>query len=82
MSDQNRVHLSTDEAIKMLPKRKSVHIFRQPGNMLVGCDVGFIEVVDLIEKHGAELAGEQAAALGHGIAILDDTGWLFVETKR
>lgn len=77
-----RVKLSTEEAITMLPKRDTIHTFRNPGpGMLVGADWTRDEIIESVELYGAELSGEKATQMGHGMLIRDDHGYVFIETK-
>ena len=82
MSDEERVFLTADEAIAMLPDRDVIHTFLG----FIGADWDRQDVVDLINnapENGIELAGGMAAALDHKIACFsEDRGrYIFIETK-
>ena len=80
----SRKPLTREEAIELLPTDKYVHTFRQgvgPGMMLLGADCERGKLVKAIEEFGAELSGETATSMGHGIVLQDSTGLLFIETK-
>jgi hypothetical protein len=83
MSDQ-RVKLSFEDAEKMLDWQKdgSVHAIRQGGPALIGCDWSREEAIACLKKHGAELAGDAATRMGHGIASIDEDGPVFFQTKE
>jgi hypothetical protein len=77
-----RTKLEINEATKMLPDGDTVHTFRNSAGMLIGADWDRADVLDAIKKHGVELSGSQATAMGHGLVLEDATGFLFVETKK
>lgn len=81
MKDE-RVVLSKTEAIEMLPDTEKIHTFRQCGPMLLGADWDKENIIETINNHDVEITGEQAQSMGHGIALHDDKGWLFIETKK
>lgn len=75
-----RTKLELEEAMKMIPNTDTIHVFRNPNGMLIGADWSREEVIDLIKQYGAELSGEQATRMGHGLAV-NDGAWCFIETK-
>lgn len=78
-----RVHLTFEQAEAMLPLGKFVHTFANPHGMLVGTDWERAEVLAHIRKHGAELAGDMATRMGHGIVVLEAGGdALFIATRQ
>lgn len=79
--DDDRVPLSVADAVSMLPDGERIHTFRSGGRVLVGADWPRAELVAAIEEHGAELSGEMATAMQHGICLFDHVGWLFIETR-
>lgn len=76
-----REHLSEEQAIAMLPDGDEVHTFRGTGPVIIGCGWPRDELIDAIRKHGAELAGPGATAMGHGMVLFDEDGPLFIETN-
>ena len=80
MSD-DRASLTLTAAKKLLVKGKKVHTFRQIGSILFGCDIEKKDIIVKIRKYGVELSGENMSGVNHGLALKDDTGWLFIETK-
>jgi hypothetical protein len=58
-----------------------VHTFRQRGPVIVGCDIELEELLESMRQAGSvTLTGPMAQALGHGLAIVDDGGMLFIAT--
>lgn len=78
----DRVMLSPDEVNEMLPQKEYIHTFRNPiAGTIIGADYRREALIELVKKVGvAELSGVQASSLGHGIALQDTHGWLFIET--
>lgn len=79
MTDQI-VRLTLEEATSRLPDRDKVHTIRQRGGFLFGADWDRADLLAHIEKYGAEESGQYATNSGHGICLMDDSGWLFIET--
>ena len=73
--------LTVEEAILMITENEFVHTFRGSGPAIVGCSHEREYVIELINKHGAELSGPMASAMNHSIVLKDEHGWLFIETK-
>lgn len=84
MSDANeRVELSADAAIAMLPDGDYIHTFRSGGAMLFGADHARADLIETIKSAAArELAGPAATSMHHGLAVKDRHGWLFVATRE
>jgi hypothetical protein len=64
---EERVKLTRDEAAKLLTPGESVHTFKQAGPVLIGADWRRNDLLKLADRYGAELSGEQATAMGHGV---------------
>ncbi|MDD4997281.1 MAG: hypothetical protein PHI99_03970, partial [Syntrophales bacterium] len=64
------------------PDSEQIHTFRQEGPCLLGCDIDRPKIIELFRKYKPELSGEKATAMNHGIVLKDDTGWLFIETRK
>jgi len=79
--DEDRYFLTSEEAIAMLRDGDYIHTFRNRFGMLVGADIDRDTIVMKIIKFAPELSGETASAMGHKIALHDDIGFLFIETK-
>ena len=81
MSDE-RVFLSFEEAVKMLPDGEYIHTFRNPGaGLMVGADHDRTELLEKMKESDLELSGEAATAMKHGLVLFDDNGPLFIATK-
>lgn len=81
MDDKELVTL--EEAVRRLPDGDMVHTFRQAGQALLGADHERDRLIDAMKNAPQiEVTGPQAQAMGHGLAILDDHGWLFIETAN
>ena len=65
----------------MLPDSEYIHVFKNPNGMLIGADWDKKEIIKLINEFGACLSGEQAKAMGHGLAV-NNGRWIFIETKK
>lgn len=79
----DRTLLSIESADKMMPDGDYVHTFMQahgPGlMMLIGADM---KRAKILSAQTLELAGDNAKAMGHGIAAQIDGDWVFVKTKN
>ena len=73
--------LTTEEALALLAEGDSVHTFRQAGPALIGADHPRETLVDSIREYGCQLSGATATAMGHGMVLEDDHGYLFIATK-
>ena len=76
------VILSKEEAVSMLPEGDTIHTFRSVGSTLLGADCDRKELIAKFDKYEIELSGPMATQMKHGIAIRDDQGPLFIETKE
>ena len=84
--------VNVEEAIEMLEvipdydpgdgPKPCVHTFRGGSPFLLGAHWSLDDVRAAFQKYGVERAGENAMALGHGLAIIDETGPVFFETKH
>ena len=76
--------LSYDEAVAMLPDREKVHTFRQGGLGLLGADWPREKILAAIKEHLDTLNETEGVSkrMGHGLVLVDDTGPLFIETRK
>jgi hypothetical protein len=87
--DSERVFLTADQAIALLPDSDKVHTFEQPsGFTLIGANWDKQTVIDALKaapEQGIELTGETATSMGHGLCFQDKSAgeWrtVFCETK-
>ena len=79
---QDKVALSYDEAVAMLPGTDEIHTFIQQGIALIGADWPRETVLDLLKVGSPELAGEMATRMGHGLVAYRGCQPVFIETKE
>lgn len=80
---EGKIILTYKEAIKRLKKRGRIHTFRNTANMLIGADWDRIDLLYALKKaKEIHQSGEQAKGMGHGLAIMNNESWLFIETKK
>jgi len=78
----NRVFLTFEQAIEMLPEGDNIHTFRSsiPG-IIIGADISRKCLYEKMKAYQIELSGSQATRMNHGIVLTDKTGPLFIETN-
>ncbi len=82
MPDNEREFLDFEQAVAMLSEDDRVHVYDNPApGVLVGADWSRDELLVLMRESACELAGENAASMGHGLVVWDGKRALFVETK-
>jgi len=79
--------VTLEDAIGMLREQKNipgyVHTFRQAGPFIVGADWNRDSLIETMRRAPAiEITGEFAQKMGHGLAIEDERGLLFIETHE
>ena len=83
-SDQ-RVVLTVEQVDAMLSEGNRVHTFKQlmgPATTLFGCDRSREGILKIAAEGKAELAGEIATSMNHGVVVFEEDGSaLFCETK-
>lgn len=79
-----RVSLSYEDAIKMLPEGDTIHTFRNVPGVLIGADWNRESILSIMKEFEKtiKLSGKAATATNHGIALIDEGGLLFIETKK
>lgn len=84
-----RIHLTYDEAVAMLPEGDEIHTFISGGMMLIGADWSRESVLELLKTGKPEKSGEMAAGMGHGLVAFRDVREngdlydpLFIKTKE
>lgn len=77
------VILGWEEAMALLPDTPKIHTYRESSVALLGADWSRRDLVQAM-KEAPEIheTGVAAQAFGHGMAIFDEHGPLFIETKR
>lgn len=81
MSDDDRIVLTTEQALGMLPDDDDIHTFRNPGGIMLGCDWTRDAITQAIENNECELGGEMCKRMNHGLVIWVDSKPLFVECR-
>lgn len=77
-----RVVLTTEQALSMLGDGEGIHTFRSlPPGILVGSDWTRKNILDAIEDSECELGGPMCQAMNHGLIVHVD-GPLFVECRE
>jgi hypothetical protein len=79
MTEEEHELLTYEEAIALLPETEKIHTIKQAAPSLnIGCDMKYADALDMIKKHGALRAGENAQKIGHGLYC---NGY-FIETNE
>lgn len=73
--------INFDEAVQMLPEGEYVHTFRNAGFMMLGADWPRDRLMAAMQESQIFVSGDVAQSMNHGIAIKNDGGFLFIETK-
>ena len=80
MSDRRKI--TVEEVDRLLRPGEHVHSFRQGGTCFIGADWPRAKILKAAKKFGAEVAGPGARGMGHGIALIDDTGLVVFEHDK
>ena len=88
LANEERVFLTAEQAIGLLPEGDYVHTFRNSAGMMLGADhsrAGIEQEIRDAEKR--ELAGGLAAGMGHGLVLFPkgaqyQRDLLFVATSK
>lgn len=79
---EDALSISKDEAQELLGDRTMVHVFLNPGGMLVGADWARGSIDKLLEEaKRIEIGGGQCRRMGHPLAVFGDNRWHFIECK-
>lgn len=87
MTDE-RVELTPEQAIAMLPDGEYVHTFRNTSGMMLGADHDRKDIErEIREAERRELAGGMASSMGHGLVLFPkgaqyQRDLLFVATRE
>jgi len=80
---EERIFLTFDQAVEMLPDGDSIHTFMCGGPVLLGADWDRKRVVEVLRNGKPELSGEMATNMRHGIAATREDGeTIFIATKE
>lgn len=65
-----RIILSAEQAIDCLPKCDDIHVFTNPGGMLIGADWRRKDIVETINNaEKIEIGGPVCRGTGHGLVV-------------
>lgn len=78
---EQRITLTAEQAIALLPDGDTVHTFRSTTMCLIGADWSRDKLIEALQSGRIEIGGEQCRAVYHGLVLHID-GWLFIETRR
>lgn len=82
MSD-TKAKLTYEQAVQLLPDGEDIHTFRQAGPVILGADIERDTLLEVLRTaRSIESSGPMAQALGHGLAVDDSHGFLFVATRQ
>ena len=86
VTEEERIFIAADEALKMLPDGDTIHVFMNPAvDVLLGADWSRSDVIELLRRsQRIEIAGEHARKMNHGLAVQmgdKDRDCCFVETR-
>lgn len=80
MSDE-KMTIGYDAALAFLKPRGAIHTFRTGSGMLVGADWSRASILEALKvAPEIQVTGDTAQSMGHGLAIQDKHGWVFIET--
>lgn len=88
VTEEERVELTPEEALAMLPEGEMVHTFVNSSGMMLGADWGRESLEEEIRKaERRELAGGMATSMGHGLVLFPkgaqyQRDLLFVATRK
>lgn len=78
-----KIILTTEQALSMLPDGDSIHTFRSTGMALIGCDWEREDLEETIRESQCEIGGDQCQAFNHGLVVwTSETEPLFVECRE
>lgn len=76
-----RIELTTEQALSMLGEGDEIHTFRTPSpGVMLGCDWKRQHILDAIEDNECELGGPMCQSMNHGLIVHVD-GPLFVACR-
>ena len=78
----DRVFLTYDEAVAMLPDWNMIHTFTAVGMTLFGADWSREHILVGLRDGKPELTGEKATAIGYRLAFIHEGECVFVETRK
>ena len=80
MSD-DKVFLSYEQAVSLLPEGDNVHVFLNPNGVLLGADWSRKSVLDMLQVGESQLGGGMCLSMGHGLVCKNEGRFHFVATR-
>ena len=77
-----RVVMTFEQAIALLPEGDHIHTFRSSPGVLIGADWDRENLLLHMQKYPPELSGPAATAMHHGMVLIDENGPLFIATMH
>lgn len=78
----DRVFLTFEEAVAMLPDGDTIHAFLNPAtDVLLGADWSREDVLAGLRNGKPQLAGSMATSIRHGLVFQRGNEYVFVETR-
>lgn len=78
-----RVILTKEQAISALKPGDRIHTFLSGGMIMIGADWDRKDALEAIEQSKLiELSGDNARAMGHGLCMLHNGRYYFVESNE
>lgn len=81
-NEEQRFWLTPEQAESVLLPGNTVHTFRNPRLILIGCDCSRESILEKFQQHSKdiEIGGPSCKNMGHGLVVwTDDSNPLFVE---
>lgn len=74
--------VTKEQALRLIGDGEAIHTFREAAFCIVGCDWKRKEMIEAFDKYEDtfQLAGENAKIFKHGLALEDESGYVFIET--
>lgn len=81
--NEEKIFLTVEQAIKLLPDCDEIHTLLHSGNCLIGSDHSREWIIEQLKKAPfIEVTGPAAQSIGHGIGIEKPLGWLFIKARQ
>lgn len=80
---KEKVRLTFDRAVELLPDREQIYTFRNSNFMLIGADWDRDDILRAMKVNAdtLELGGEMCQGMKHGLVLKDGHGNLFIECR-
>lgn len=78
---EERVSLTFEEAVAMLPDAAEIHTFLSGGMAMIGAAWDREDILDLLRTGRPELSGDLATSMNHGLVAWRGSQPVFIETR-